>query len=131
MPARRPDTPISSHDIAVIGRRSAAPWGPPAGGVEFGRRHRVPLAGVRDDGPDEAIATARHRLDPLFAAGELAQHPAHGRDLHREVAVLDSLAGPGGFDQCVFRDQHAGPFDQCPQQGDRPPAERHRLAAAE
>ncbi len=86
---------------------------------------------LRDNRGDEAIAAAGHGLDPAVAAGNLAEDLAQRRDLNREVALLDRLAGPRGFDQRVLRNECPGPFHQRPQQGERPPTERQGLASAE
>jgi hypothetical protein len=56
----------------------------------------------RDDWPDEAIAAAGHGFDPAVAAGLSPQNAAQGRDLHREIALLDCLAGPHGLDQRIL-----------------------------
>jgi hypothetical protein len=100
-------------------------------GVDLRRRRHDAFLHFRDDWPDESIAAAGHGLDPTVGAGGLAEHSAQGRDLNRKVAFLYCLAGPRGLDQRVLRNQCAGPFNQCPQQGDRPPTERCGLASAE
>jgi len=92
-------------------------------------RHAFP--DCRKDRPDESIAATGQGFDPAFAAGGLAKHPAQRRDLSRKVAFLDRPAGPRGFEKRVLRNQCAGSFNQGLQQGDRPPAERHRRAVAE
>src|SRR5712691_11402298 len=73
-------------------------------------RHDASLR-FRNHRPDESIAAAGHGLDPTIATGELAQHPAQRRNLNREVAFLDYLSRPGGFDQRVLRNQLAGLFN--------------------
>ncbi len=65
----------------------------------------------RNHRPDESIAAAGHGLDPTIATGELAQHPAQRRNLNREVAFLDYLSRPRGFEQRVLRNQLAGLFN--------------------
>ncbi len=98
------------------------------GGADFSG---ASFCSLRDDRPDELIAATGHGLDPTLAAGGCAEHPAQRRDLNREVAFLDRLAGPSGFDQRVLRKQCAGLFNQRPQQGDRPPAKRYGLFSAQ
>ena len=118
----------SSHDIAVIWRRSASPCRAGASSTSGGAA-AAPYSAVEKAEPDEPInnrggawsrSSARRRA--------AARNPAQRRDLHREVALLDDLAGPGSLDQHIFRNYRAGPPNQRMQRGgDRPPPERDRL----
>ena len=102
----------------------------PRGG-DLGWRRCGGILRFSDDRPDETIAATRHGLDPAVPAGRFTQRPTQRGDLHGEIAILDHLAGPRGLDQRVLRNYCAGPFNQCPQQGNRSPSERYGLAAAE
>ena len=78
----------------------------------------------------EPITPAGHGFDPPASDGRLAEH-SQRRDLHGEIALLDGLVRPCRLDLWVFRNHCAGPFDQGPQQSDRPALKRQRLAAAQ
>src|SRR4029450_2121157 len=81
----------------------------------------------RDNRPDESIAAARPGLDPTVAAGTPPPPPPQRPALNGEVALLDRLAGPRGFDQRVLQYECTGLFDQHAQHRDRPTADRYRL----
>src|SRR5262252_7045979 len=71
--------------------------------VDLWRRGGGAFLHLAADRPDESVAAARHRFDPTVAAGRLAERPTQRRDLHREVAILDGLAGPCRLDQGFLR----------------------------
>jgi hypothetical protein len=71
-------------------------------GIGLLRRRDDGFLLLRRDRPDVSITAAGQRLDPALPAGLLAQDPAQRRDLNRQVALLDCLAGPRGFDQRVL-----------------------------
>src|SRR5262249_19585028 len=82
------------------------------------------------DRTDKPVTASRQGLDPTLAAGLLAKHSAQGRDLDREVAVLDGKAGPGGVDQRLLGHQDPRPLHQRGQPGDGTLAQGDGLGAA-
>jgi hypothetical protein len=56
----------------------------------------------------------------------LIEHPAKGRDLHRQVTVVDHGFGPDGGEEVVFRDNPTRPLDQHNENVERTRADRDR-----
>ena len=71
----------------------------------------------------QAVAQAGHSGD-----GAWPQRLAQRRYLNLHVCLLDHQAGPRPPQQFVLGDQFAACSDECPQQINRPGAQRHRAA---
>jgi len=62
--------------------------------------------------PHITVPPPRQRFDPDFFAGIACEGATDCGDLHGQVAVLDSLARPGGSEQSVLADRVTGAIQQ-------------------
>jgi hypothetical protein len=81
--------------------------------------------------PDEAVADARHRCDPVAAIGDWPELLPERGDLDREVALLDRQVAPARPHQIGFRQHLAGRGKKCLQQAQALAADGNRLPLPE